>query len=74
MYAVVPPLAVTVAVPFEPPLQLTLVVVVLAVRAAGSVMVTVFVAVQLLASVAVTVYVPAVSPVAFALVDPLLHA
>ena len=51
----VPPLPVAVAVPLEPPLQLTFVEVMLTVTAVGCVMVTLVVAVQELASVAVTV-------------------
>ena len=67
MYVGVPPPAVTVAVPFVPPLQLTGVDVALAVNAVGCVTVVVAVRVQPLASVTVQVYVPAASDDA---VDP----
>lgn len=61
MIVPVPPLPLAVAVPFEPPKQLTLVVVVAMVTAVGWVMTTLAVVVQELASVTVTVYVPAVN-------------
>jgi hypothetical protein len=69
----VPPDPVAVADPFDPPLQLTLVPLMLAVTAVGWVIVTLVVAVHALASVAVTVYVPAASEEAVAPVALLLH-
>ena len=70
MYPLVPPLATTVAVPFVPPKQLTFVCDVVAVNADGCVIVNVFGVVQAFASVIVQVNVPAVNPVAVALVPP----
>jgi hypothetical protein len=58
VYGEVPPVAVTVAVPFDPPLAGVDVAV--AVNAAGCVMVIVVTDVQPLASVTVNEYVPAV--------------
>ncbi len=66
-------MAVTVAVPFVPPLQLTFVAVAVAEIAVGCVTVTEAVAVQPLASVSVTLYVPATRPVRSCVVAPLLH-
>ena len=63
VYDEVPPETLTLAVPFEPPLQLVDVAVAIKLNAVGSVTTTVAVAVHELASVAVTVYVPAVRPV-----------
>jgi hypothetical protein len=63
VYGLLPPLALIVADPFEPPLQLTFVFVAVAVIALGCVTVTERVAEHKAASVTVTVYVPAVRPV-----------
>ena len=71
----VPPVALAVASPSDPPLQLTSSsTVVDATTAAGSSIVTLSVSVHPLASVAVTVYVPAASPVMVAPVPLLLQA
>src|SRR5688572_30292071 len=69
-YAGVPPPAVAVALPVFPPKQRTGVMVAETVSNVGCVIVTVAVLVHPLASVTVTVYVPAVKPVAAALVPP----
>jgi hypothetical protein len=70
VYDPVPPLPVAVAVPVEPPLQSTGVIVAEAVSAVGCVTVTVATAVQPLASVIVQEYVCAERPVAFAVPCP----
>ena len=57
-----PPPAVTLAVPFDPPLQLTGVALQLITTAVGCVTTDVQVAEQPFASVTVTVYVPAANP------------
>ncbi len=75
MYGVVPPVAVTVAEPLFPPLQVMLFCPeIKAVKAVGCVIVTLVVRVQPFASVTVTVYVPAVNPVAVAAVCPPVQA
>jgi len=69
VFAPVPPPADAVAVPLLPPLQATFVDEgIVTVTIAGCVIVTCAVAVHPLASVAVTVYVPAINPVAVAVV------
>ena len=71
----VPPVADAVAPPSFPPLQLTLLsTTVAATSTAGSSTTTVSVAVHPFASVAVTVNVPAVNPVAVAVVAPVFQA
>ena len=62
-YGAVPPLAIPVIVPVDPPLHNTAVFVAEAVTEVGSVIVEVVVVVQPLASVTVIVYVPAETPV-----------
>ena len=66
MYALVPPPAVAIAWPVDPPLHDTFVCVVDTVNSAGCVIVTDVVAVHPLLSVTVTVQVAAVNPVTVA--------
>ena len=73
MYAGVPPLTTTVAVPVALPKQLAGADVAVAVNAVGSVTVVVAVAVQLFASLTVTVYVPAARLFAVAVIWPFDH-
>lgn len=68
----VPPVAITLALPFDNP-QAAATGVILAVMAAGSVIVTVLMIWQLLASVTVTVKIPLVSPPAVCVTEPLLQ-
>jgi len=68
VYGPTPPEGVITTDPFDPPLQDTLVIAVVAVIGVAWVMVTVAVVVQPLASVTVTVYDPATRPVAVAVV------
>ena len=68
-----PPEPVAAIVPSFPPKHETFVEANVAVTGVGSVIVMLSVAVQRLASVAVTVYVPAVNPVAVAVVAPFDH-
>ena len=75
VYGAVPPVALAVAEPLFPPLQLMFVFTTeLATTAEGSVMVTLDVLVHEFASDTVTVYVPAVTPVMLAVVAELLQA
>ena len=68
-----PPPAVTLAVPFDPPLQLTGVALQLITTAVGCVTTDVQVAEQPFASVTVTVYVPAVNPPNEEVIADVLH-
>ena len=68
-----PPPAVTLAVPFDPPLQLTGVALQLITNAVGCVTTDVQVAVHPLASVTATVYVPAALPLIVDVAADVLH-
>ena len=68
-----PPPAVTLAVPFDPPLQLTGVALQFIDTTVGCVITDVQVAEQPLASVTVTVYVPAVNPPVEVVIADVLH-
>ena len=68
-----PPPAVTLAVPFDPPLQLTGVALQLITTAVGCVITDVQVAEQPFASVTVTVYVPSVNPPVEEVIADVLH-
>ena len=68
-----PPPAVTLAVPFDPPLQLTGVALQLIINAVGCITTDVQVAVHPLASVTVTVYVPAALPLIVDVIADVLH-
>ena len=71
---VVPPITVTVAFPSDAPLQRALLLIVaVAVRMAGSEIITLAVAEQPFASVTVAVFMPAANAVAIDVVSPLLH-
>jgi len=69
----VPPVQLAVADPSIKPLQLMLLLTILAVTEAGAVIVKLDVVVQLFASEIVTVYVPAATPVMLAVAAALLH-
>ena len=68
-----PPVPLAVADPSIKPLQLMLLLTILAVTEAGAVIVKLDVVVQLFASDTVTVYVPAATPVMLAVAAALLH-
>ena len=71
VYGEVPPLTDTLALPLDPPLQLSLAVMEgVAVITVGCEMLTLAVEVQPLLSVTVTVYAPALNPVAVEFVPP----
>ena len=68
-----PPPAVTLAVPFDPPLQLTGVALQFTVTAVGCVTTDVQVAEHPFTSVTVTVYVPAANPIVEEVIADVLH-